>query len=88
MLKACWKCQTEAWGFQSRCQEEWVELDLVEELLGIEGARIAWSKGLLRRARIESVNVLDLLGGGGHSIIESGWLGVGDLDCNAIINGM
>jgi hypothetical protein len=47
-----------------------------------------WSEELSRKARIESTNVLGLLKGSDHSIIESGWLGVSDLDCNAIVNGM
>jgi hypothetical protein len=47
-----------------------------------------WNEELSRRARIESTDVLGLLRGGSHSIIESGWLGVSDLDCNAIVNGM
>jgi hypothetical protein len=54
----------------------------------LESAGIAWSEGLLRRARIKSTNILGLLKGGGHSIIASGWLGVGDLNCNAIVNSM
>jgi hypothetical protein len=50
-------------------------------VLGLRGVN-------LKRARIESTNVLGLLKDGDHSIIESGWLGIGDLDCNAIVNSM
>jgi hypothetical protein len=51
-------------------------------------AGIVWSEGFSRRVRIKSMNVLGLFKGGSHSIIESSWLGVGDLDCNAVINRM
>jgi hypothetical protein len=47
-----------------------------------------WSERLSKRVRIKSMNVLGLFRGGSHSIIESGWLGVGDLNCNAIVDGM
>jgi hypothetical protein len=47
-----------------------------------------WSEELFRRVRIESTNVLGLLKGSSHCIIERGWFGVGNLNCNAIVNGM